>query len=62
MKTEYDFSNGERGKYLKRFKSGTNIVILDPEVAKIFSDSESVNSALKTLIKAAGANKILKRK
>jgi hypothetical protein len=38
------------------------LVILDPEVAKIFSDSESVNSALKTLIKAAGASKVLKRK
>lgn len=51
MLDEYDFSKGVRGKYIQRFKAGSNIVVLSPDVAEVFSDSESVNEALRTLIK-----------
>ncbi|HEY0077306.1 MAG TPA: hypothetical protein VGB73_01580 [Pyrinomonadaceae bacterium] len=46
---EYDFSGGVRGKYVERFARGSNVVVLDPDVAKVFSDSESVNHALRAL-------------
>ena len=49
MLKEYDFSGGVRGKYAKRFAQGTNIVVLDPEVARVFPDSESVNRILRAL-------------
>lgn len=51
MLDEYDFSKGVRGKYVERFKTGSNIVVLSPDVAEVFSDSDSVNEALRTLIK-----------
>jgi hypothetical protein len=44
---EYDFRGGVRGKYAKRFSEGTNVVVLAPDVAKLFPDSESVNRALR---------------
>ena len=47
MLEEYDFSKGIRGKYVSRFKDGSNVIILDPDVAEIFNDSESVNNALR---------------
>ena len=47
---EYDFSGGVRGKYVNRFQSGCNVVVLDPDVAKVFTDSESVNQALRALV------------
>jgi len=50
MRNEYNFEKGERGKYAKRYKEGTNVVILDPEVAKYFPNSRSVNRALQSLI------------
>lgn len=53
MRAEYDFSNGVRGKYAKRFKEGTNIVVLAPEVAEIFPDSAAVNDALMALVQIA---------
>ena len=59
IKQEYDFSKGVRGKHFKRYQTGSNIVILDPEIAAVFKDSESVNDALRSLIKAAGHNKTL---
>ena len=61
MKQEYDFSEGVRGKYFMRYQAGSNVVILDPEIAKIFKDSASVNDALRSLILAAGHNKPLLR-
>ncbi len=48
---EYDFSSGVRGKYTKRFKEGTNVVILDQDVARVFHDRISVNAALRALVK-----------
>ncbi|MCL4487075.1 MAG: hypothetical protein M1570_02960 [Chloroflexi bacterium] len=53
MLDEYDFSKGVRGKYAKRFAEGTNVVILSPDVAQAFLDSESVNEALRVLVKVA---------
>ena len=52
---EYEFTveqlrAGVRGKYAERYAAGTNIVKLDPDVAKVFPDSESVNEALRALI------------
>jgi hypothetical protein len=38
-----------RGKHADRFARGSNVVVLDPDVAKVFSDSESVNQALRAL-------------
>lgn len=51
MREEYDFSQGERGKYARRFGQGTNVVILDPDVAKKFPNSKSVNASLRKLIR-----------
>ncbi|MFS8087203.1 MAG: BrnT family toxin [Acidobacteriota bacterium] len=50
MLDEYDFSNGVRGKYAGRFAQGSNVVVLDPDVAQVFTDSESVNQALRALV------------
>jgi hypothetical protein len=54
MLEEYDFSKGIRGKYAKRYEEGINIVKLDSDVTKFFSDTKSVNEALRTLIKLMG--------
>lgn len=59
MKNEYDFSGGVRGKYFKRYHSGSNVVVLDPEIAAVFKDSEAVNSVLRVFINAAKSNKNL---
>jgi hypothetical protein len=49
MLEEYDFSRGVVGKYAQQYAAGTNIVLLDPDVAKIFPDSASVNQALRAI-------------
>jgi len=53
MQEEYDFSKGVRGKYAQRHAKGTNVVVLDPDVAKVFPSSEAVNDALRTLAEIA---------
>ena len=53
MRPEYDFSGGVRGKYAGRYREGTNVVLLDPEVAAAFPDSASVNAALRALLAIA---------
>jgi hypothetical protein len=50
MLPEYDFSNGIRGKYFDRVAGHYNLVRLEPDVAEVFTDSESVNKALRGLI------------
>jgi hypothetical protein len=58
MLPEYDLTGGVRGKYVERYRQGTNIVLLDPDLAKIFTSSEAVNEALRELVrlrKASGA-------
>lgn len=49
MLEEYDFTGGVRGKYAKRYAQGTNVVVIDPDVAEYFPDNESVNEALRGL-------------
>ena len=51
MRNEYDFSKGERGKFAEKYAEGTNVVLLEPDVAKEFPTSESVNNALRSLLK-----------
>jgi hypothetical protein len=50
MLPEYDFSQGVRNKYAERYRAGTNLVLLEPDVARRFTDSESVNRALRSLL------------
>jgi hypothetical protein len=51
MRDEYNFSQGERGKYARRYAEGTNVVVLEPDVAKVFSDSKSVNVSPRRIIR-----------
>lgn len=53
IQTEYDFSGGVRGKYAKRYAEGTNVVVLEPDLARAFPDSKSVNSALRLFVDVA---------
>jgi len=48
-RSEYDFRSGVRGKYAARFAEGSNVAVLDPDVAALFPDSDSVNHALRAL-------------
>ena len=48
---EYDFRNGVRGKYARRFAAGTNLVLLEPDVARVFRDGASVNETLRSLLR-----------
>ena len=60
MLPEYDFNGGVRGKYSKKFKKGTNIIVLAPDVLLNFPDSDSVNETLRTIVKlASGRKKVL---
>ena len=52
MLDEYDFRGGRRGVYAERYAQGTNLVALAPDIAAVFPDSESVNEALRTLVRA----------
>ena len=56
LRREYDLSKlkrGVRGKYFARYQAGTNLVLLSPDVARYFADEQSVNAALRTLIRVA---------
>lgn len=53
MRLEYDIRGGVRGKYYERYQQGTNVVVLDPDVAAVFRNSQSVNQALRLLIDVA---------
>ena len=53
MRPEYDFSGGVRGKHHKAYQEGTNVVLLEPEVARVFRDSAAVNRTLRMLIDLA---------
>jgi hypothetical protein len=52
MRKEYDFSQGERGKYTRRYAEGANVVVLEPDVAKVFPNSKVVNVSLRKIIRA----------
>ena len=54
LRPEYDFSQmkgGVRGKYVERYREGTNLVLLDPDVSAAFPDAKAVNDALRLLLK-----------
>jgi hypothetical protein len=56
LRAEYDPSlirAGVRGKYAQRYKAGTNLVLLAPDVAAVFPDAEAVNEALRLLMRVA---------
>ena len=56
MREEYDFSSGVRGKHYRAYRQGTNLVLLEPDVAAIFKDAATVNAALRMLAKIAKAS------
>jgi hypothetical protein len=51
MRPEYDFSKAVRGVTAARYAQGTNVVLLDPDVAAIFPDTRAVNEALRTMMR-----------
>jgi hypothetical protein len=51
---DIDFAGGIRGKYAARYAESTNIVVLSPEIAAVFPNSEAVNEALRTLVRLSG--------
>ncbi len=53
LEPEYDFTGAVRGKYYERYQQGSNVVLLDPDVAQAFKDSEAVNRALRLLLDLA---------
>jgi ABC-type Fe3+-hydroxamate transport system substrate-binding protein len=57
MLEEYDFTGGVRGKYAKRYEEGTNVVVVEPDVAENFPDHDSVNEALRGLAAIIGRQK-----
>jgi hypothetical protein len=55
LRAEYDFSSmrgGVRGKYVKRYRAGTNLVLLEPDLAQAFPNDAAVNEALRAVLKA----------
>lgn len=63
MSEEYDFSKGVRGKYAKRNKEGTNVVVIDVDVTQYFPDHATGNDAIRSLlpIVKAQAKRILEK-
>jgi len=55
MRPEYDFSKAVRGVTATRYAQGTNVVLLDPDVAELFPDTRAVNEALRTFARRARA-------
>jgi hypothetical protein len=61
LRAEYTrevLGQGVRGKYLKQYRAGTNLVLLEPDVAAAFPTDSAVNDALRTLLQAAKAVKV----
>ncbi len=61
LRPEYNFSkmnSGVRGKYVERYRTETNIVLLDPDVAQAFPTSDAVNEALRLLMQIAQRQKV----
>ncbi len=64
LRPEYDFSQmkgGVRGKYVERYREGTNVVLLDPDVAAAFPDAKAVNDALRLLLREKGRRSLQNR-
>jgi hypothetical protein len=62
MLREYDFWQGVRGKYAQRYARGSNVVVLEPDVAKVFPNADVVNSSLRSLAKIIRHRKSLAEK
>ena len=54
MRSEYDLRGGVRGKYYERYKQGSNVVLLEPDMAKLFRDSTTVNETLRRYLSEHG--------
>ena len=54
MRPEYDLRGGVRGKYYERYQQGTNVVLLEPDIADVFKDSPTVNAALRQFLQEHG--------
>lgn len=64
LRPKYDFSQmkgGVRGKYVERYREGTNLVLLDPDVAAAFPDAKAVNDALRLLLRETGGRSLQNR-
>jgi hypothetical protein len=62
MRPEYqfDYSTAVRGRYYRRLlQEGANVIVLDPDVARAFRDSEAVNEALRSLLRMSEATRRL---
>ena len=58
IRPEYDFASmkgGVRGKYVQRYRAGTNVVLLEPEIAEAFPNEDAVNQALRGVLDTARA-------
>jgi hypothetical protein len=65
LRSEYDLSQlkgGVRGKYYKRAAAGTNLVLIEPDLADLFPDAKAVNRALRVLAEAAQSATASKRR
>ena len=60
MRPEYDLRGGVRGKYYERYQQGTNVVLLEPDMAKVFHDSATVNEALRQYLSEHGTPPVRK--
>jgi len=61
MRPEYDFTGAVRGKYYERFRQGSNVILLDPDVSAAFPTSASVNQALRTLMPSRKGGRMMRR-
>jgi hypothetical protein len=53
LRPEYDpelIKSGKRGKYVSRYRAGTNVIVLDPDLHRLFPDSAAVNKALREFV------------
>jgi hypothetical protein len=62
LRAEYDFSKGVRGKHASRYATGTNVVVLDADVAQLFPTSASVNDALRAVAELIKSSRIRSRR
>ena len=64
MRPEYDFASmkgGVRGKYIKQYRAGTNLVLLDPELAEVFPTDAAVNEAMRAVLQMTESVRLNKR-
>ena len=58
LRPEYDFSRGKRGVHHEAYRKGTNVVFLEPDLVDAFPDSDSVNHALRLLVRLSRSKAI----